>query len=204
MKEFNKLTAETFAAWLAPTKFASKSDIANFVKKADFDDKVKKLNKKVTSNKSKHLLVENELQKLQTFDSSLFIGQSYFFSDGVQLYLIFQLLYYTFKTLSNSEKVTSWKSKGWSAEKLTTSTTIDNILSPTIKLHDDSKFCLVFKRSCLKQKNAIFYTPSNRINFFIAYELDAWSRNLNSDFTLKKCLFEGVKLAKNADPQSWP
>ena len=35
--------------------------------------------------------------------------------------------------------------------------------------------------------------------FFIAYELDTWSRDLNSDFTLKHCLFGGVKLAKNAD-----
>ena len=41
----------------------------------DFDDKLKNLNKKVTSNVTKHLLVENELKKLQTLDSSLLIGQ---------------------------------------------------------------------------------------------------------------------------------
>ena len=50
----------------------------------------KNLNKKVTSNKKKYLLIENELRKLQTLDSSLFIGQSYFNYDGAQLYLIFQ------------------------------------------------------------------------------------------------------------------
>ena len=60
--EFNKLTAENFAARLAQANLASKSDIANFVKKTDFDDKLKKLNKKVTSNETKHLLVENELK----------------------------------------------------------------------------------------------------------------------------------------------
>ena len=60
--EFNKLTAENFAARLAQANLASKSDIANFVKKTDFDDKLKNLNKKVTSNKTKHLLVENELK----------------------------------------------------------------------------------------------------------------------------------------------
>ena len=48
------------------------------MKKTNFDDKLKKLNKKGTSNKTKHLLVENEFKKLQLFDSSLFIGQSYF------------------------------------------------------------------------------------------------------------------------------
>ena len=44
--EFNNLTAENFAA---------RSKQAN----TDFKDKLNYLNKKVTSNKSKHLLVEN-------------------------------------------------------------------------------------------------------------------------------------------------
>ena len=61
--EFNKLTAENFAARLAQANLASKSDIANFVKKTpDFYDKLKDLNKKVTSNETKDFLVENELK----------------------------------------------------------------------------------------------------------------------------------------------
>ena len=52
--------------------------------------KLKNLNKKVTSNKTKHSLVENEFKKLQTFDSSIFIGQSYYNNDGLQNCLIFQ------------------------------------------------------------------------------------------------------------------
>ena len=83
------MTAEHFAAILAQGNLANKNDIATLLKKTDFDDKLTSLNKKVTSNKSKHLLVENELKKLQTFNSSLFIGQNYFFNDGTQLYLIF-------------------------------------------------------------------------------------------------------------------
>ena len=49
---------------------------------------------------TKHLLVKNELTKLQTFDSSLFIGQSYFDNDGAQLYLIFSPIYKTITTFS--------------------------------------------------------------------------------------------------------
>ena len=60
--EFDKLTAENFATKLAQANLASKSGIANFVKNRDFDNKPKKLNKKVTSNKTKHLLVKNELK----------------------------------------------------------------------------------------------------------------------------------------------
>ena len=103
------------------------------------------------------------------------------------------------KRLGDTEKVVSWKSKGLSTEKLTTPTTTDNCLSPSIKWYENSNFCLVFKGSCLKQKNAT-YAPPNIIYFFIVFELDTWSRDLNSDFTLKDCLFGGVKLAKYADP----
>ena len=49
--EFNKLTAETFAAKLRQ---------ANLVTKTDFHDNPKNLNKKITSNKTKHVVVENE------------------------------------------------------------------------------------------------------------------------------------------------
>ena len=40
------------------------------------------------------------LKKIQTFDSNLFIGQSYFNNDGAQLYLIFQPIKKTISTLS--------------------------------------------------------------------------------------------------------
>ena len=60
------------------------------VNKTDFDGKLKNVNKKITSNKTKHILIENELKKLQTFNSSLFLGQRYFNNHGTQLYVIFQ------------------------------------------------------------------------------------------------------------------
>ena len=47
-------------------------------------------------------------------------------------------------------------------------------------------FCLIFKGRPLKTKNAT-----------------STSRDLNSDFTLKDCLFGGVKLAENADPDKY-
>ena len=60
----HKLTAWNLAARLAQTNFTRKNDIANFVKKADFDSKLKQWNIKVTSNKTKDVLVENELNEL--------------------------------------------------------------------------------------------------------------------------------------------
>ena len=60
--EFSNLTAENFAARLKQANLTSKSDIANYVNKADFDNKLLSFNKRVNSNKTKHLLVENELK----------------------------------------------------------------------------------------------------------------------------------------------
>ena len=72
---------------LAQANLASKNDFANFVKKTDLDDKLKNLNKKLSSNKTKHVLIENEFKKIQTFDSVFLLVKVIFNIGGVQLYL---------------------------------------------------------------------------------------------------------------------
>ena len=74
--EFNKLTADVFNARLAQ---------ANLITRTDFDAKFSRLNRKITQNKTKHLLVENELNKLKNFDSSYFIGKNHFEENGTQV-----------------------------------------------------------------------------------------------------------------------
>ena len=71
----------------------------------DFDDKLKSLNQKVHSNKTKHLLVENELKKLETFDSIYFRGKSYFEEDGTQNYSVFQAMFRYCKRVVNSDYI---------------------------------------------------------------------------------------------------
>ena len=80
-QEFNKLAADVFNARLAQS---------NLITKAEFDVKLSNLNREITANKTKHLLVKNELNKLKTFDSSYFIGKSHFEEGGTQNYLVFQ------------------------------------------------------------------------------------------------------------------
>ena len=48
--EFNKLSAETFAARLAQANLTSKNEIANLIKKTDFEDQLSNLNKKIKQN----------------------------------------------------------------------------------------------------------------------------------------------------------
>ena len=50
-------------------------DVSSLVKKTDFDTKFKNISDRVTKNKSKHLLVGNELKKLKAFDLSYFRGK---------------------------------------------------------------------------------------------------------------------------------
>ena len=77
--------------------------------KTDFDAKLSSLNRKITANKTKHLLVENELNKLKTFDSSYFSGKSHSEEDDVQNYLVFQpiIRYFKVNTISNFDYVSS-------------------------------------------------------------------------------------------------
>ena len=88
--EFNILAASVFKAGLPQ---------ANLTTKTDFDVKLSSLSRKITSNKSKHFLVENELKKLKTFDSSYFIGKSHFEEDGTQNFSVFQPMYRYLKGL---------------------------------------------------------------------------------------------------------
>ena len=74
-----------------------------FIKKTtEFDFKLKSISDRVTKNKSKHLLVENELKKRQKFDAAYFRGKSHFEEDGTQNYLAFQCVYKYFKRVIDS------------------------------------------------------------------------------------------------------
>ena len=52
----------------------------------------------------------------------------------------------------------------------------------------NSNISVKFEENCLKQ-NKVSFTHENVVNVFIVYQLDIWSRDLNSEFTLKDCLF---------------
>ena len=75
------------AADVFKARLAIQTDL---IRKGDFDSKLKGINDTVTKNKTKYLLVENELKKLQKFDATYFRGKSHFEEDGTQNYLVSQ------------------------------------------------------------------------------------------------------------------
>ena len=88
------------------------------ITKTDFDAKLSSPNRKITQHKTKHLLVENELNKFKKFDLSYYNGNSYFEEDEKPNYLIFQPLNKYFKVSGNLNYILSWTSKGLSKESL--------------------------------------------------------------------------------------
>ena len=63
--------------------------MSKFIKIFDLEKKTRTLATKAEQDK---------LEELQTYDSSLFIGQSHVGRDGSQSFLIFQPIYKTFKS----------------------------------------------------------------------------------------------------------
>ena len=136
------------------------------------------LNKKITKNKTKHLLVERKLNKLKTFDFSYFNGKSHS-EDVSQNYLIFQLIHkylQTFYTTNSPIYVSEWKSKGLSNESFKAISTPDNSLNPR-------KVRVKFTGDCLKQQK-IIYKHGKVVNTYIVYSRVGSSSNY-SDPTIK-------------------
>ena len=92
--EINTLAADVFNAKLAQ---------ANLITKTDFDVNLSRINRKIMENKTENVIIENQLNKLKTFDSSYFIGKNHFEEDGTQNYLVFQPTHKYFNVITNTD-----------------------------------------------------------------------------------------------------
>ena len=143
---------------MAASVFNARLAQANLIPKTDFDAKLSSLKRKVTANKTKHLLVENELKKLETFDSSYFIGKSHFQEDGTQKYLVFQPMYRYFKRIGgvgNGNYIYYWQSKRLSDEKINSIAASGSGVVPFLDYYG-TKTRVEFSGSCLKQDQVTF------------------------------------------------
>ena len=131
-----KLTDHTHDNYVDTAEFNKlKLTQENLVTKTDFDAKLSSLNRKIVSNNTKDIAIENELKKLKTFDLGYFMGKSYFDEDGSQNYLVFQSILKYF-TLS-SKWITKCKSKGFYKESLEVVPASSNTLNPLINYYGD-------------------------------------------------------------------
>ena len=141
------------------------------------------LNRKITLNKSKHLLIENEFKELETFDSSYFIGKGHFEEDGAQYYWVFPPMYRYFKRVVNSEYILSWKPKGLSVENITPPSAPHSFLNPSLS-YLSTKTRVRFSGSCLKQER-VTNNHGKIVNIYIVFEINKNDNTTNSDPTLE-------------------
>ena len=110
--EFNKLTEKNFAGRLKQ---------ANVVNKTDFNKKLTSFNKRINSNKTKHVEVQRKLKSVIAKDYNFFLGTIYFSSnDGFQNTFVYQPALDTLelKKDKRNDYVFSSKSKGIYNSKL--------------------------------------------------------------------------------------
>ena len=188
--EFNTLAASFFNARLAQ---------ANLITKTDFDAKLSSLNRKISANKSKHLLIENKFKELKTFDSIYYRGKSHFEEDDTQNYLVFQPIQRYFKRVAGAGNVNHiyyWKSKGLSDERINSIKTSDYEITSYLSYYDVNKIGVKFDGGCLKQDHGTIL-HGGIVNVYIVYEISK-NINISDNSTLENCLFGSVKLTKNA------
>ena len=156
----------------------------------------KLLNRKITANKTKHFLNDNDL--------SFYRGKQYFDEgSGKQTYLVFLPMRKYFKlnsVVGVIDRVLSWQSKGISNESIKPPTTSNDSLNPRLS-SNDTKIKVQLTGSCLKQPKFTF-THKIVVNIYIVYELGTSSSH-DSDPTIKNCLFGAVTLIKNADIEKY-
>ena len=131
---------------------------------------------------------------------SILYGAKYFSLGIFQNYLVFIPGKKYIKYFSGTAQIKLWKYNGLSEENIANITKSDSNFAPSLvdqHLLPDMNFnghCLI--------KNNIFF-PENVINLYISYKLGSQLKKLDTDFTLRNCLFGSVKLTNNADPDKY-
>ena len=146
---------------------------------------------------------QDNILKLQTYDSSAFIGQSYFINDRSQNFLIFQPIFNTSTMAAGlTDTIVDWKSRDLPNKRIKPHITPNHSLSPKLTWMNNSKIKVRFKGSYLKQDKTSF-TLRHVVNLFIAYKSDALLRDLNTIFTRKDYFLGAVKIAKDNDADQY-
>ena len=146
--------------------------------KTEFDNKITSFNKRITSNKTKHLEVEKKLEDLITKDHNFFLSRIYFKSnDGSQNMFVYQP---TFNVLElkidkGTEYVIGPKSKGLYNTKLITwyFFTYVKYLGNKIRIQYYNTPFVIEQISYAREI----------VNVCIIYDLDNWPKNPLRNFT---------------------
>ena len=167
-----ELASENFTARLRQANLASKNDIANFVKKTSFDEKLKT----VTSNKNELNELSRKVKAASTkgltkdfIDKISILNGTKYFSLGIfQNYLVFIPNIKYIKYFHGNTQIYSWKPNGMSEGSIENITKPDSSFAPTFVDHQILPD-INFNGHCLIKNNISI--PKKVINLYISYTL---------------------------------
>ena len=149
-------------------------DITSLITKADFDAKLKNISDRVTNNKSKDLLFDNELKNLKTLvGSSAKIKfdevQKRFFYYLQQSYLVYECKIDSFNFAST--KISKWKSTGIFIYSDDSSMKgIEDTKTELPEFKNDGRMYVYLKGDHFQQNNVIIPNNNNIINIYVVYK----------------------------------
>ena len=187
--DYNKFTSGIVDAKIKQKEVVNKSNI---------DKKLININKKITSNITKHMgyithLTKN-FEQISEKGYEFLLGRMYVTgNEGYQNFLVFAPMLSSL-ILDSNAKVTDWISLGISSEKIKP---FDTGLEPTMSSLANGRANLKSNNSVLVQEYVSLLYSNFILSLYIVYELNTWPGILAGNFTLKHSLFGTVKLVRN-------
>ena len=188
-------------------------DITSLITKTDFDTKLKNISDRVTNNKSKDILLDNELKKLKTrIDSSEKIKvndlqKEISFNTGFFYYLQQSYLVYECKIDSfifDNKKILKRSSTGiFNYSDYYSMNAIKDTKKELPRLKNNDETYVYLQGSHFQQRNIIITDNSNVIKIYIVYKLDPISSTRDTTFTIQNVLFGAMEITKNADTSKY-
>ena len=188
-------------------------DITNLITKTDFDTKLKSVSDRVTNNRSKDILFDNELKNLKTrVDSSEKIKlndvqKEISFNRGFFYYLQQSYLVYECKVISfafNNKKITNWRATGiFNYSDYYSMNGIEDTKKELPKLKIDDETYVYLQGSYFQQDNVIVTNSKNVINIYVVYKLDPICSTRDTTFTIQNALFGAMEITKSADTSKY-
>ena len=183
-------------------------DITSLITKTDFDTKLKSVSDRVTNNKSKDILLDNELKKLKARVNS---SEKIKLND-LQKEISFVRGFISYTQNSNLVyecKVSSMKSffygiLYWNPNDIYDNSNKNQLnsvrntknVAPDIK-NTISQLYVSFNGNYFKQDPITI--PNNVINIYVVYKLNPIKSTRNTDYTIQNALFGDMKITKNTD-----
>ena len=187
-------------------------DITSLKTKTDFGTKLKNIIDRVTNNKSKDLVLDNELKKFKKYvDSSEKIKlndvqKEISFVRGFISYTQNGNLVYECKVSSMRPSfygILEWKPKDIydnSNKNVVNSVQNTKTIAPDIK-NINGQLYVSFNGNYFEQYPITI--PNNVINIYCVYQLDPISSTRDTTFTIQNALFGAIKITKNADTSKY-